>query len=143
MTAQPQSINDHRHTERREGWHTPVDCYKLLATQEMVAGLHDEMAGVNKRLDDGHARMCAIEASVDAVTRTIDAGVIAHARLEKKLDANNRATDELLEIISMGKGFFKWTGRIANFLRQAILWLLPVVTAILAFWYLVTGQHPK
>ncbi len=101
------------------------------------------MAGVNKRLDDGHARMCAIEASVDAVTRTIDAGVIAHARLEKKLDANNRATDELLEIISMGKGFFKWTGRIANFLRQAILWLLPVVTAILAFWYLVTGQHPK
>ena len=106
----------------------------------MVAGLHDEMSGVNKRLDQGHARMCKIE---DSISANHQASMADRERLEQKVDASNASIDELLEIIRMGKGFFKWSARIANFLRQAILWLLPVVTAVLAFWYLITGHNQK
>lgn len=130
--SKPIPIQDHRIGERREGWHTPADCYKLLDAQTA-------MDGINKRLDDGSARMGRIEDTIEANHRK--AGV-DRRRLEDKLDANSAATNELLEIIQMGKGFFKGVAAVGRWFRRIVMWVLPLATAILAFWYTLTGSGP-
>lgn len=125
-------ITDHRKLERREGWHTPEDCQKLLGTQHAM----DE---INKRLDTGTLRMERMEATIEANHKTAKE---ARTRLEDKLDANSAATNELLEIIKMGKGFFRglaWTGK---WLRRILMWVLPLATVIMTFWYQLTGHGP-
>jgi hypothetical protein len=123
---------ENRSNERRADWHTPSDCYKMLDIQTA-------MDGVNKRLDDGSARMAKIESTLDANHQTARA---SRKRVEDKLDANNEATQELLAIINMGKGFFRVIAWIGKWLRRIVLWTLPVLTAIIAFWYTLTGHIP-
>ena len=143
--------------ERRVGWHTPHDCFKMLDVQAA-------MEGVTVRLDSGAVRMASMEADIEdnsAVIRDgaktharleegITAAMVAieklgttHGRLESKLDTNNKTTDELLEIIQASKGFFRVVGKIGNLLRTAILWTLPLATVVLSFWYAISGQQHK
>lgn len=83
---------------------------------------------VNQRLADGTARMGRIEAT--------------QVRVEAKQDANNADTAEMLEIIRMGKGFFRGVAACGKWFRKVIMWTLPLATAILAFWYTLTGHGP-
>lgn len=128
--AAPEEISQ---VERRADWHTPQDCHKLLDVQT-------SMKQINERLDKGQARMDSIEKSI-ADGHAVSAA--DRGRLEAKLDLNSVATNELLEIIQSGKGFFRWVGKVGDWTRSVILWTLPVATAILAFWYVLTGHQPK
>lgn len=133
-------IPDDTFPERRKEWHTPQDCHKLLATQEMVAGLHDEVTGINKRLDDGHARMCKIEDTIFA--NHLDA-VAGRKQIEDLLQKNTDVTNEIREIIEGGKSFFRGVAKVGSWTRTVLLWILPVVTTVLSFWYVITGQSNK
>ena len=130
--SKPIPITEHRTGERRADWHTPADCYKLLDAQTA-------MDGINKRLDDGSARMGRIEDTIEANHRK--AGV-DRRRLEDKLDANSAATNELLEIIQMGKGFFRGVAFAGRWFRKILMWVLPLATAIVSFWWAITGHVP-
>lgn len=101
--------------ERREGWHTPADCFRLLETQE--------------RLDKGSERMQRIEDSIVEVKANQVKMAEAHTRFEIKLDGNSNATAEILDIISAAKGFFRGAALIGN----ALKWVLGIATAIIAF----------
>ena len=81
--------------------HTPDTCPKLQDMQSAIAGL---------------------KAQLEANSAHIE-------RVDAKLDTNNSATAELLEIVSMGKGFFKTT----RFLGSVLKWGLGIATAIVAF----------
>jgi len=59
--------------------------------------------------------------------------------LRKDLDNNNRATNEVLEIVRMGKNFFK----VSNWLGKGIAWLAGVTTSIASIWYLITHGAQK
>ena len=125
-------MTENRIADRRAGSHTPGDCpnYK---------GNEIAMDEINRRLDDGSARMGRIEDTIEANHKTAN---VDRKRLEAKLDANSAATGELLEIIRMGKGFFRglaWTGK---WLRRILMWTLPLATAILSFWWAITGHVP-
>lgn len=51
-------------------------------------------------------------------------------RIEAKLDANNSATAEVLDILRLGKSFFRMAGWFGAFVK----WATPVVTGALAIW---------
>ena len=98
---------------------------------------HD-VTDIQTRLANGDARMSRIESSI--LENHIGA-VTDRQRMEEMLQENTNVTNEIREIIEGGKSFFKWVGRAASLGRKVILWILPVVTAVLSFWYVITGQH--
>lgn len=77
-------------------------------------GLGGKVLTIEERLTRGDARMGTIET---------------------ELAANTAATQEVLEIVSMGKGFFKVLGHIGN----AVKWTLGIATAVGAAW--ATWKH--
>lgn len=103
---------EQRKGERREGWHTPETCFKLLDVRQTMDSIFGQLAAGGKRMN------C----------------------IESKLDENTKATNELLEIIQMGKGFFRTLGFIGKWARRVILWVAPVVTAVVSLWYTVTQK---
>jgi hypothetical protein len=105
---------ERRQSERRADWHTPETCFKLLDVQTTMDSIFTHLA-------EGKARMDCIEG---------------------KLDANNKATDELLEIIQMGKGFFRAVGWIGKWIRRVIMWVVPPIVAIIGLWQALTSKHP-
>ena len=98
----------------------------------------DEIDSIYQHLDEGNVRMTAIEKSMADYHKT---AAEDRKRLEAKLDENSqateeskKATDEILEIIQMGKGFFRsiaWTGK---WLRRTVMWVVPPVAAIIGLW---------
>lgn len=108
MTTEiPPIVSDERrHGERRKDWHTPETCEKVNGVQEQVEAVKVQLEETHKKID------C----------------------IEIKLDANNKATDELLEIIQMGKGFFRALGWLGKWLRRIVMWIVPPVVAIVGLW---------
>lgn len=102
--------------------HTPETCFKLIDVQRIVDDVKQELVA-------GAVRMTAIEASIASLVSIIENNAAAHDRVETKLNANNQATDEMLDIIQSGKGFFKTM----RFLGQIVKWTLGIATAIFAF----------
>jgi hypothetical protein len=50
--------------------------------------------------------------------------------IERSLEINTAATTEVLEIVTMGKGFFRVAGSLAN----GIKWSIGLVAAGVALW---------
>jgi hypothetical protein len=126
-----------RQYSRRATDHTPEDCHKLLNVQSAMDGIHE-------RLDRGSERMDKIE---ESIRRNHEESTADRAHQREMQEKNNAVTDEIREILEMGKGFFRMVNKIwraiawlANWIRKAALWLLPVATAILSFWYAVTSH---
>lgn len=80
--------------------------YERRATDK---GLGEKVVTIEDRLDKGAERMRVIEQS---------------------LQANTEATREVLEIVSMGKSFFRLAGLIGN----GIKWLAGLATVLAAAW---------
>lgn len=128
MTAEIPPIvpEERRQIERRKGWHTPDDCHK----QEAIDSIFGHLA-------DGNERMGAIEKCLSEYHKT---AAEDRQRLEAKQDANNKDTAELLEIVQMGKGFFKTIWVTGKWIRRIILFIAPVVTAVVSMWYAITNK---
>lgn len=91
--------------ERRKDWHTPNNCPMAESTQ--------------KRFHDGVIRMNRIEAALKAN--------------KEEMKDNTAATKEVLEIVSMGKSFFKVAGAIGNGIKY-LAGLVTVIAAAYAAW---------
>ena len=59
--------------------------------------------------------------------------------LETLIKTNNQDTNEVLEIVRMGKGFFKGLGLIGT----CIKWVVGIAAPVVALWYSVKGGIPK
>jgi hypothetical protein len=117
--------------DRRKGWHTPDDCFKLLDVQKTMDSIFGKLA-------DGDVRMGCIEDNIAGNHRMVTEDIKS---IEAKLDENTAATNELLEIIQMGESFFKgvaWTGK---WLRRIVMWVVPPVAAVVGLWQ--TLRPPK
>lgn len=101
----------------------------------------DERRHTKRRQETCDPKSCEhiidVQAQVEAVKVQIEASAQEIARIRAMLDANNEATAELLEIIKMGKGFFKALGWIGRVVRAIILWVAPIVTALIGLWYTI------
>lgn len=75
-----------------------------------------------------YSRITAIERRVEA---RFDASNERMGRIEQMLADNNVSTEEVREIVVMGKSFFKVLGHLGN----AIKWMVNVGAAIAASWY--------
>lgn len=126
--------------ERRADWHTPDDCHRLLDAQTSMDEVKASISGINFRLDKGQLRMDKIE---DAIFANHLEAVTERKRMAELLQKNTDVTTEIKDILEAGKGFFRAVGKIGSFARAAILWVLPVVTAVLSLWYVITGHEPK
>lgn len=124
---------DHRVCERRADWHTPSDCPNYKSNETA-------MQEINKRLDDGSARMGRIETSVEEVKATLAASEASTAEHRKKSEAqwqeNTEATQEILEIASALKGFIK----IVKIIGKLIGWAAAIAAPLVAIWYTI---HPS
>jgi hypothetical protein len=128
--------------ERRDDWHSPADCVRLIEVEERFKEGTERMQRIESTVSDGTERMQRIETSVDVLMANQTAIIETHKRQEAKQDANDAATAELLEIIRMGKGFFRGVAFLGRWFRKIALWVLPLATAILSFWWAITGHNP-
>ena len=69
----------------------------------------------------------------------LKAGDIRMSSLEANLHANTAATKEILEIVKMGKTFF----RILGWVGKAVKWLSTLAVGISTLWYLFTHGAPN
>ena len=60
------------------------------------------------------------------------------ARLESTVDGIRQDTSDVREILQSARGFFKVLGVIGHIVK----WLAAVGAAVVALWYLLTGQVP-
>lgn len=56
-------------------------------------------------------------------------------RIEKKIDDNCADTSEVLDILRLGKSFFRLAGYVGAFLK----WFTAIAAPVLAFWYMLKG----
>lgn len=77
--------------------------------------------GLEEQFALGEARMGTIEASIVKNT--------------EETAASAKVSQEIYEIVAMGKGFFKSLAWIGKWIRRILMWVLPLATAIMAFWY--------
>ena len=126
MTAElPQIVaDDRREIERRAGWHTPYDCFKLLDVQKT-------MDSIFKHLEDGDIRMGCIEDNLAGNHRITSDDIKS---LEKALAENTAKTNDIYEILEMGRGFFRAVAWIGKWMRRIVMWVIPPVIAIIGFW---------
>lgn len=137
MTAQIQPIVEKRAGERRADWHTPEECFRILDVQGAMDDVKDSIAGINERLDKGQNRMDKIE---DTIFANHLESMTERKRLESLLQKNTDVTTEIKDILDAGKTFFNVIGKIGGWTRTVILWVLPIATAVLSFWYVITGK---
>jgi hypothetical protein len=145
-------------TEPTADGHTPENCPNMAEVEGRFADGTTRMKRIEDSIMEVKTTLAANEVSTLAHRRKSEAGLqevhnkLAESekqtaehrvRLEAKVDANVAATSELLEIISLGKGFFRGIGFIGKWLRLILLWVLPLATAVMAFWYTIKGQGTK
>ena len=115
---------ERRMYERRQGWHTPETCDKVIGVQAAIEDL-------KQQLTLGDIRMGCMEDNIAGNHRITTQDI---KLLERKLDENSAATLELLEIVQMGKGFFRVVGWTGKWLRRTVMWVVPPVVAIIGLW---------
>lgn len=141
MTAElPPTIPDERRQgERRSDWHTPHDCFKLLDVQ-------NTMDSIFKKLDDGDTRMGCMEDNIAGNHRIVCQDIKSIesmlAEHRKELTENTAKTNEIFEIVQMGKGVFKFFFVTGKWLRRLVMWIVPPVVAIIGLWQALTSKHP-
>jgi hypothetical protein len=141
MPVELATENDQRRGERRADWHTPDDCSKLLSVQFDINKLV-------QRLDDGNARMDAIEKTIDVNFKVSsdDREAIKALMRENyaKADADreqimqhqkvaSEALKEPLEFIESTKTVFHTVTAIGKWSRRIIMWFFPAATAVIVF----------
>lgn len=97
-----------------------TDCGRTPEECEKVKGVQDQLEALKQQLKEARAQIACVAT---------------------QLSANNKATDELLEIIQMGKGFFRAVGWIGKWLRRIVMWVVPPVAAVIGLWQLI--RPPK
>lgn len=137
--------SDRRTGERWADWHTPQDCVKLLDMQT-------RMDTVDKRLRETYTQLTNVESVMATNHKQVSDDISAlqraviqqhqddleiRERLKSSVDGNSEALAELLEIVTAGKGFFRVVGAIGKWVRRIVLFVLPVATAIMSFWYAI------
>lgn len=154
MTAElPQIVSDaRRHGERRADWHTPNDCFKLLDVQSTLDRIF-------ARLQEGDERMNLIFGHLEDTQTTIGCmqdNIAGNHRIvsediksleltmsdhRKALDENTAKTNDIYEILEMGRGFFKGIAFTGKWMRRIVMWLGPPISVILGIWYMI--KPPK
>lgn len=101
-----------------------------LATETPRRRLSDQIhapcaIGSCKALDEAQMRLSGSDERMD--------------RIEKKLDDNCSDTAEVLDILRLGKSFFRLAGYFGSFVK----WASAIGAAVLAFWYALKsgGKH--
>jgi len=80
-----------------------------------------------------------IHAMVDSVNQRLDDGDERMTRIEAKLDDNSSDTAEMLDIIRLGKSFFRIIGGIGTFVK----WAAAIAAPLVAIWYTIkNGGKP-
>ena len=77
--------------------------------------------------------------ALDEVQLRLSGGDERMNRIEKKLDDNSSDTAEVLDILRLGKSFFRLAGYFGSFVK----WVSAIGAAVLAFWYALKsgGKH--
>ena len=73
--------------------------------------------------------------ALDDMQAQLDVGGQRMDRIEAKLDSNSKDTAEILDILNLGKSFFRAIGYFGAFLK----WSTAIAAPVLIFWYTLRG----
>lgn len=94
----------------------------------MATKIVHQYTGEERRKDWHTPDNCPVKTKIVTDSQRID-------RIEEELSENTKATKEVLEIIQMGKGFFKTIGVIGFVIK----WLAGIAAAVFAAWTALKG----
>ena len=72
-------------------------------------------------------------ASIEEVQDRLNKGETRMDRIEAKIDGNNADTAEILDIMRLGKSFFRIIGYFGSFMK----WFAAIAAPVIVFWYTV------
>ena len=81
------------------------------------------------RLDDVHDRLGEVKVRLDKGDGRFDC-------IERKLDTNNKDTAEMLDILHLGKSFFRILGIIGSIVK----WGAGIAAAVFGLWFTLKGK---
>jgi len=91
------------------------------------------------RLPDRRATDRGLGGEVVSMKERLAKGDERMGRIEKSIEENTKATSEILEILNMGRSFFRVLGYVGN----GIKWISSVLVAAGAIWYVFTHGPQK
>lgn len=71
--------------------------------------------------------------SIDEIQSRLDTGETRMDRIEAKIDDNSTDTAEILDILRLGKSFFRVIGYFGSFMK----WFAAIAAPVLVFWYTI------
>lgn len=89
---------------------------------------------INQDLPNRRVSDKGLGGAVLTMQERLDKGDRRMGNIETDLAANTAATNEVLEIVRMGKSFFK----VAGLIGKGIKWTAGMVAAIGSMWYVFT-----
>lgn len=141
MTAEIPPVVETKTEERREGWHTPNDCFKLLDVQKAMDSIfarlkegNDRMDSIFGYLDQNDVRMGCMEDNIKELRAM-------QAENRQALAENTAKTDATYELLLMGRGLFKGIAFVGKWTRRIVMCLGPPISVILGIWYMI--KPPK
>jgi hypothetical protein len=94
----------------------------------------DHARDANTDMQEAYRSLADVESRMEEKMRAeLKAGSDRMDSIEAKLDANCRDTAEVLEILRLGKSFFKMIGHIGAFMKWAAAIAAPVVAVYFAW----------
>lgn len=101
---------------------------------DTTTSIHDASAHNRRVCDSGNPS--APDGSCDdlvAVYARLNAGDDRMTRIEGKIDNNNTDTAEILDILRLGKSFFRIIGYFGSFMK----WFAAIAAPVIVLWYTV------
>lgn len=146
MTAElPQIVSDdRRHGERRADRHTPETCFKLLDVQEPMNRIFARLKEGDARMDSIFGELAEGRARMDGIEKKLGVNHLAATdglnRLASIQEESRQDMSRVLEIVSMGEGFFKAIKFTGKWLRKAIMWVVPPIAAVIGLWQMIFNK---
>lgn len=98
----------------------PGGCEDILVVEDAINNAKKDIASLDARIKEAHEETIILKTLVGEASAQMIRVMAAVASTNTTLEKNTSETSEILEILRMGKSFFKFAGLFGRFIKWAL-----------------------